>query len=322
MSGPGPVALIVNPAATRSRAIDRAEITRALDPFGLEWVLPTEAGGHARVLAERAVAEGARVVVTLGGDGTAGEVAAVLGGLPVAMAVLPGGNANVYARAIGWPASVHQALGVLQAALQGGWRASTTLGRVATDGEERAFLINAGVGIDAATVEWVEAHPAVKRRMRRVGFALAAVAAAGKATRAPRLTVSEDGGPGVQAITALVACGSPYTYLGPWALDLVPGAGADGNLAWIALTRVRPVELGALMTKALWGGTPDTGRPPLRGGPLTGELVVSAPRPVPVQADGEPLGHHREVRVRPGATLTVVDPRGAAALKSEPRRPT
>jgi hypothetical protein len=43
---------------------------------------------------------------------------------------------------------------------------------------------------------------------------------------------------------------------------------------------------------------------------------------VPVQADGEPLGHHRQMRFRAGDTLTVVDPRGGAGLKSGGLRPT
>ena len=171
-------------------------------------------------------------------------------------------------------------------------------------------------------MEWVEARPRVKRHARHAGFALAAVIAAGRALHGPRLHVSADGGAPVDAVTALVACGSPFTYLGPRPLDLVPGAGEDGHLAWIALTRARPLELAGLMAKALAGRTPDVGRPPLHGGRLEDELLVSADRPVAVQADGEPLGHHLKVRVRAGATLTVVDPRGGAGLKSGGPRPT
>ena len=318
MSDAGPVALIINPVATRARTMERAEVTRALAPFDLRWTLLTEASGHARDLAERAVAEGARVVVTLGGDGTAAEAAATLAGGPVALATLPGGNANVYARATGWPASLPRSLHLLGEALAGGWRGTTTLGRIVLDGDAgRAFLTNAGVGIDAATVEWVEARPRVKRRARRVGFALAAALAAARAGRGPHLRVSAEGADEVDAITALVACGSPYTYLGPRPLDLVPGAGYDGHLAWVALTRVRPAELGGLMVRALAGHTPKVDRQPLHGGPLRHQLVVRAERPMPVQADGEPLGHHLVVRITPGPVLVTVDPRGGAALKSE-----
>ena len=241
------------------------------------------------------------MVVTLGGDGTAGEVAAVLAGGAVAMAPLPGGNANVYARAGGWPASLHQALPVLGAALAGGWRGETTLGRVVLDGDEgRTFLTNAGVGIDAATVEWVEARPRVKRRARHVGFALAAVVAAGGAIRGPRLRVSHDGDPAVDAITALVACGEPVHVPRPPRARPGPGGGRP-RTARLVRTDTRPPDRARRPHgQALAGGTPDVGRAPLHGGPLTGELLVSADRPAPVQADGEPLGRHREARFTAG----------------------
>ena len=90
MTPPGPIALVINPVATRSRATERAEVTRHLSRLGLEWSLLTQASGDAGRLASQAVAEGARVVVSLGGDGTAAEVAAALAGSDVAMARAPG----------------------------------------------------------------------------------------------------------------------------------------------------------------------------------------------------------------------------------------
>ena len=158
--------------------------------------------------------------------------------------------------------------------------------------------------------------------MRHVSFALAAALAAGRAGRGPRLHISADGGEPMDAVTALVACGSPYTYLGPRPLDLVPGAGVEGHLAWVVLTRVRAIELGGLMARALAGHSPAVGRQPLDGGTLETEMMVWADRAVPVQADGEPLGRHTEVRISPGAVLVTVDPRGGAPLKSAGREPT
>ena len=57
------------------------------------------------------------MVVTVGGDGTVTDVAGALAGGPVALAPLPGGNANVFARAIGWPAAASQAIPLLGRAL-------------------------------------------------------------------------------------------------------------------------------------------------------------------------------------------------------------
>lgn len=322
MSALRPIALVINPAATRSGRALRAEAVRRLSPLGLEWALTTRARGDAGRIAAAAAAEGAVVVVTLGGDGTAADVAGALAGGQVAVAPLPGGNANVFARALGWPASPSDALPVLVEALAAGRVREVGLGALAIDGTRHVFAINAGLGIDAATVEWIEARPRAKRRLRQAGFALGVAVAAARAGRAPRLRVEATGIDPVEAVAVLVACGTPYTYLGRRPLDLVPGAGFDGRLAWIALTRMRPHELAGLMLRAARGRELPLGGPALVGGSAGDGIVVWSDRPAPVQADGEPLGHHREARITPGPRLLVIDPRHAATLKSRPLRPT
>lgn len=322
MSAAGPVALVMNPAATRSGHALRAEVTRALAPHGLGWALTTHARGEAGALATRAVAEGAGVVVALGGDGTASEVAGALAGGPVPMAPLPGGNANVFARALGWPARPRPAVHALAAALEAGRVREAALGVVEAGGAQRVFTINAGVGIDAATVEWIEARPRTKRRLRQAGFALGVAVAAARAGRAPRLRLEGEGIDPVEGVAVLAACGTPYTYLGRRPLDIVPGAAFDGSLAWIALTRLRPHEIAPIAVRALRGRDLPLGGPALRGGGSVAGLVVRADGPVPVQADGEALGHHDRVAIAPGPRLRVIDPRGGAALKSGTSRPT
>jgi diacylglycerol kinase family enzyme len=321
VSGPRPVALVMNPHATRAGRAVRAEVTRALAPLGLGWALTTHAPGEAGALAAQAASEGAEVVVALGGDGTAAEVAGALAGGPVAMAPLPGGNANVFARALGWPNASAPALEVLVEALRAGRVREADLGALDLDGERRVFTINAGVGIDAATVEWIEARPRTKRRLRQAGFALGVAVAVARAGRAPRLRLEGEGIDPVDAVAVLVACGTPYTYLGRRPLDLVPGAAFEGSLAWMALTRLRPHEIAPLALRALSGRDLPLGGPALRGGGAAAGVVVTAEAAAPVQADGEALGRHERVGVGPGPRLRVVDPRGAA-LKSDGRAPT
>ena len=323
MSALGPVALVINPVATKAGRARRTELARVLGPLGLEWSLATSGPGDAARLARQAADEGAAVVVTLGGDGTAAEAAGALADGPVVLAPMPGGNANVFSRALGWPSNPARALPVLAAALRRGAVREVALGRLALDGgEPRVFAINAGVGIDAATVEWIEARPRTKRRLRHAGFALGAVAATLRAGREPHLWTSADGGPAFEAAAVLAACGSPYTYLGPRPLDLVPGATFGGPLAWVALTRVRPGELVGLMLRALRGRELPLDGPVLRGGSVCVDLVVRGERPAPVQADGEVLGRHAELRISRGPTLRALDPRGAPPLKSDPGGPT
>ncbi len=322
MSAPlGPIALVINPAATRAGRDQRAQITRVLSARGLEWALTTSGPGDAERLARQAAAEGAALVVTLGGDGTAAEAAGALADGPVVMVPMPGGNANVFSRALGWPASTARALPVLEAALVRARVREATLGRLHAGDREHVFAVNAGVGIDAATVEWIEARPKTKRRLRHAGFALGAAAATLRAGREPRLWVGADGAGAVEAVAVLVACGSPYTYLGGRPLDLAPGAAFEGRLAWVALSRVHPGELAGILLRAARGRDLPMGGPALAGGTVTRELVVSSAEPAAVQADGEPLGRHRHVRIQPGPALRILDPRQAAGLKSEASGP-
>ena len=313
----GPVALIVNPVATKASRALREQVARALAPHGLEWSLVTEAPGDAARLATRAAAEGAAVVVTVGGDGTVADVAGALAGGPVALAPLPGGNANVFARAIGWPPAASQAIPLLGRALDRPLLRDASLGLLHIDGRPRVFAINCGVGLDAATVEWIEARPRTKRRLRQAGFALGAAVAAVRSRRVPHLAVEVNGVDGPGAVAVLVACGTPYTYLGRRPLDLVPGAAFDGRLAWVALTRARPHELARLAALALRGRELPLDGPALQGGRAPVGLVIRSPEPAPVQADGEALGRHREVRVTPGPVLRVIDPRPTPPLNSD-----
>lgn len=322
------VALIVNPVATRLRRSTRTRVVRALAPEGLRWVLPTRARGDAARLARWAADQGAEVVVTLGGDGTAADVAHALAGRPVAMAPLPAGSTNVFGRAAGWPASLDRAIAAVGGLVAGGRTADLTLGRLVAGPHDRTFCVNAGVGIDAETVDWIERRPRLKRRLRQAGFAAGAVRAglrrpdgppgSARARRRPALRVRADGGAETRALSVIAACGSPYAWLGTRPLDLVPGAAFDGVLRWLAVVRLRPHELVTVVVRTLIGARVER-HPALVRGHARRELVVRADVPVAVQADGEPLGRHAEVRLRPGPTLRLLAFHGPPSRDSRTR---
>ena len=110
MAPPPQVAVIVNPAAHKGGAAKRwpaieAELMTRLGPFKPHF---TKAPGHATALARGALAEGARRIVAVGGDGTVNEVLNGLldssGKLTAPDAVLcpvPAGTANELCRALG-----------------------------------------------------------------------------------------------------------------------------------------------------------------------------------------------------------------------------
>jgi diacylglycerol kinase family enzyme len=120
-----PALLIVNPHATATTQLRRDVITHALaSQMDLE-VVETRYRGHAGTLARKAASDGFQLVLTLGGDGTVNEaVNGLLRGRPPgsdpAFAPVPGGNANVFTRALGLPADPVDATGRILEALRAG----------------------------------------------------------------------------------------------------------------------------------------------------------------------------------------------------------
>jgi YegS/Rv2252/BmrU family lipid kinase len=107
-------------------------------------------------------------VFTLGGDGTAMEVAGALAWSGIPLGVLPGGTGNLLARALGVPRNVKKAIPML---LEGSIR-QLDLGVV----QGRHFAVAAGVGIDAAMV--AETPSWMKRRLGVLAYTLIATRAA------------------------------------------------------------------------------------------------------------------------------------------------
>ncbi len=101
----------------------------------------TQAPGHATELARQAAQNGYAAVAAIGGDGTINETARGLIGANTALAVLPNGSGNGFARELGMPLLLQEALPRLQKPRP----AKCDVGRA--NGE--LFLNLAGVGIEA-----------------------------------------------------------------------------------------------------------------------------------------------------------------------------
>lgn len=309
INGYRPVVLIVNPASTRARKGLAAEAERVLSGLGLVEVMMSGARGDGVSLARRAADQGAEVVVTVGGDGTVNEVAAGLAGTSVALAPLPAGSTNVFTRGVGWPARGKAALAAMSWQLaHGAPTREIVLGRIRAGDIDRPFSMNAGAGVDAEAVNIVENNPWLKHRLRHFGFAMAIAAAERRLARGQGLDISIDGNPPFHAGAAVAACGTPFAYLGPRAMDLVPGATHDGGLAWLAIDRVRAVTVVRAVAGAVRSGRHVTNAGILHG---TGarEIALTSEFPFAVQVDGEALGRHRDVILSTGPTIRVLSPR-------------
>jgi diacylglycerol kinase family enzyme len=311
--------LVVNPFATTTSARTREVLASALEGELKLDVVHTDYRGHAADLARQARLDGLDVVVILGGDGTVNEVVnGLMGSEPSvgpaddvpALAVVPGGGANVFARALGIPRDPVEATGAVLAALRAHRRRSVGLGRAG----ERWFTFNAGTGWDAEVVARVDRARTERGSSRRTtthDYVRAALAEFFLDTdrRHPALTAYRSGGEPLSGIhLAIVANTAPWTYLGERPLLTSPRASFDTGLDLYALTR-----LGAFSTlrevRRLMAGSSGTGdRKGVRREHDLAELTLRAVRPVAAQVDGESLGQTRELTFRsvPRALRVVV----------------
>lgn len=115
---------------------------------------PTAYAGHGTIIAQQAIAEGVSIIIVCGGDGTINEVAQPLVGTEAALAVWPGGTANVLAKELRLTQNMN-ALGKLIATDN---IRTISVGRAVKPeiGWQRYFLLMAGIGLDAAIVGKVD----------------------------------------------------------------------------------------------------------------------------------------------------------------------
>jgi YegS/Rv2252/BmrU family lipid kinase len=156
------VLLIVNPASRRGDRI-RTKALKAFADAGVDCdLMPTEAPGHAAVLA-RTHAHKYDAVFTLGGDGTVMEVLGALAHQGPPIGILAGGTANVVARTLRIPLNPAHAVPLLL----GGDEATMDLGRL---GDGRRFAIGVGVGLDATMIS--EAPARLKKRFGFMAYVI------------------------------------------------------------------------------------------------------------------------------------------------------
>jgi len=288
--------LVVNPVATTTRTDLQDLIIAALEGTVALEVQRTRGRGHATELAADAVARDLDAVVVLGGDGTANEVLQALAHTTVALGLVPGGGANVLARALGLPADpVGATLRVLRA-LRTGRRRRIGLGSA----DDRLFAFNAGIGFDAAVVQRVERDPARKQLLRQVAFVGSALGEwrAQHDAGTPLRALLPDGRRREMAI-ALVANTSPYTFLGSRPLTVHPGAAFDLGLDLLSVEDASLPRLATVLAGALSGGRHVRLAGVHHDHDLAGLVLESSDgRDLPVHVDGDPLRPRHRVALR------------------------
>lgn len=136
-----PIAVVFNPAAGLKHEAEMpsrlAELFRAAN-LTVRMIIPGSAG-EIEEAARAALAAGAAAVVAAGGDGTVHSVASALVGSATPFGVLPLGTLNHFAKDLGIPIDLAQAVRTIA----GGRTAAVDVGQV----NDRIFLNNSSIGI-------------------------------------------------------------------------------------------------------------------------------------------------------------------------------
>jgi diacylglycerol kinase family enzyme len=294
--------LLANPKATSSSRRAHDLLVRAFSgDLNLE-IATTGHRGHATELARKARDEEYDLLITLGGDGTVNE--AVNGlladgpstGLP-ALAVLPAGSANVFARSLGLPNSTVGSAKLILKALRAGRHRDVGLGLA----DDRYFTFCGGMGFDAEVVRLVEGLRSSGSRADPTLYVRAALRQFFAVTDRthPALTVERPGLPPVPGLfMAVVSNTAPWTYLGPLEVNPSPLADFDAGLDVFGARSLGALSVVKIVTQMMMPRT----RPRRGGGGLNlrdaTELTLCSSRPIAFQLDGDYLGEREQVTFR------------------------
>lgn len=146
-------AFIVNPAAGTGFSLKTMQsLEKKLSADGINYrVFMTESPGHAtKIAAELAAEKDVTAVVSVGGDGTAGEVAAGLTGTGKPMGIIPAGTGNDFIKSAGIPNDPEKAVDLLTTGNPGPIDTGTV--------NDRFFLNVCGTGFDVTVLDYAESE--------------------------------------------------------------------------------------------------------------------------------------------------------------------
>ena len=276
MSGPQArrFALFVNPASAGGRALKALPRVHAeLDSLSAEHrTVTTRSIDHAFEEAGRAVASG-ETVVALGGDGLLRPLAGALKGTDSALAIIPCGRGNDFARVLGIP------------------RDPADAARVAVQGEERLvdvanvegtpYVGIASFGFDSECNRVANETKLIKGNAVYVYAALRTLAT----WKPARFTVKVDGEPH-EFSGYSVAVGNSKAFGG--GMFVLPQAVLDDGELDVMLAKDSPrLAYVSGLVKTFKGRHTDSPYAEFLRGE---EIEVSSDRPFVIYADGDPIG--------------------------------
>lgn len=310
--------LLYNPAAGRFPI--KTFVPGVLGPLqAAGWsvdVVETLSSSHATSLARQAAAENFHAVFAVGGDGTVGQVANGLVNTDTALGVLPAGTMNVWAMELGlrlfeWPFGT-DALADNARLLADAPVCSVDVGLC----NDHAFLLWAGIGLDAMTIQQLEPRPRAEKYVSVPQYVAATMWTAavwhGMDLRVWADDQQVDGhfllavATNIRRYVGGLAVLSPDAYLDDGQMDLWL---ISGRTLADALRAFFEVLAGSHVTSE------QARRLPFRS------AQVESDTPFSIQMDGDPmLGSKQvEVRVQKQALKILMPPQGAKLLRETAR---
>jgi diacylglycerol kinase family enzyme len=292
--------LIVNPNATSTTHAGRDLLAHALESRVTLTVAHTDHRGHAIEIARDAARDGIDVVIVHGGDGTVNEVVnGILGDCgqdrPMsegpAVAVVPGGSANVFARALGISSDPTEATNQLVDLLDEHRRGSAWRRIGLMNCGERWGVFTAGMGVDGEVVAAVEAQREKGRKVTAARYIRVTVREmlAG-ARKEPSLTLHLPGREPVTGVHfAFVSNSSPWTYANTRPVWTNPSTTFETGLGVFAVTSMNVWKNLALVRRMVSRKPKVEAAHLIRDDDLASVRVTSE-TPVACQIDGDYAG--------------------------------
>lgn len=267
--------------------------------------------GHAEQMCRGLTRGDVDLVLAVGGDGTVNEVVNGLLGsaeghtpdphrLPM-LAVIPTGSANVFVRALGFPAEPVAAAGVLVDLLRRDLRRLICLGTW----NDRWFAVNTGFGIDADVIAGVEKTRAAGLAATPLRYLTVALVAWQRAQHAPpQIDVEARSADGhdlsLRGVPMFVASNTnPWTFFGPLPVVTNPHNSFDRGLGLFGLTDLRGLRGVVSMLNLIGVGHRSRMERWVRQRTIifddVGSATLTCPAPQRFQADGEYEGELDQV---------------------------
>jgi len=273
---------IVNTKLGRGKAKHVVSLIRDFNESrGLNYKIEyTEYPQHATILAEKSVSDGVEVVVAVGGDGTAHEVANALIGSSTSLGIVPCGSGNDFPKSVNIPLGINESLNsILELNIR-----EVDAGKH----KDKYFINGIGIGMDGAV-----SHRFKKYRLIRgqVAYLWGAVLEAFVFTGFRAFVELPDWKYNGQVLLAGAANGS---YHGG-KFKLAPGAIVDDGMLEVYVIKDMPVVSRLFkIPKVLTGDHQYLEEVYLKKSPV---LEITVESPVKAHMDGEPFvldpGYHK-----------------------------